>query len=55
MTSGSRKLIIDFLQTFDLDDDGTCKNCGENEDDHIGDEKICLVIFSGVECWFDFG
>ena len=32
------------LTTVELDDDGTCKSCGADEGDHIGESKICPVI-----------
>ena len=36
--------LLSLLQTFELDDDGTCANCGEDEGDHVGEGKRCPVI-----------
>ena len=33
--------LLSLLQTFELDDDGTCANCGEDEGDHVGEGKRC--------------
>ena len=38
--------LLSLLQTFVLDDDGTCANCGEDEGDHVGEGKRCPVFQS---------
>ena len=37
--------LLSLLQTFELDDDGTCKFCGADEGDHLGENKVCPFTF----------
>jgi len=43
-TSGMLILTHSNWQTFELDDDGTCKICGKVEGDHIGEDQFCPVL-----------
>ena len=37
-------LTYSTWQTFEVDDDGTCKFCGEVEGDHIDEAQYCPVL-----------
>jgi len=43
-TADTDKCASGEIFTFELDDDGTCKFCGEEEDDHIDEAQYCGAV-----------